>query len=324
MQKNRQDRMKKISDYLEGIKKVAVTGHVSPDGDCVGSCLGLLNYLRDNHPEITAHVFLEKVKETFDYLPLINEIRHEDSGEDYDLMILLDISSPDRISFSSQIMKRTPATLCLDHHLTNPGGFTWMYNDPTASSASEVLYRHLDPEKISFNCATCLYTGIVHDTGVFQYSSTSPETMRIAGELMSRGVEFTSIIDDSFFARTYLQNRAMGEILAGSQLLLGGKAVAGYMLRERRWELGVKPVDLDGVVAQLRNTIGADTAIFMYQLDDGVFKVSLRSRKITDVSAIAAKYGGGGHVRASGFKIKGRAEEIISLLADDIKEQLGP
>ncbi len=315
--------MKKLSDYLQGVKRIAITGHMSPDGDCAGSCLGLLNYLRDNYPEITAHLFLETVKDTLAYLPLFEEIRHEDSGEEYDLIILLDISAANRIAFCTDILERTPRSLCLDHHRTNPGGFTWMYNDPEASSASEVLYRHLEPEKISLNCATCLYTGIVHDTGVFQYSCTTPETMRVAGELMSRGVDFSTIIEDSFFARTFLQNRVLGEILAESRLYFDGRVVVGSIRRERRWELGVKPIDLDGVVAQLRNTIGADTAVFLYQLDGGEYKISLRSKRIVDVSSIAARYGGGGHIRASGFKTRGEEENILNSILEDIAQQLG-
>ena len=151
--------MKRIEDYLDGIKKIAITGHTSPDGDCAGSCLGLWNYLKDNYPDITAHVYLQEIKSTLDFLRGADEIRHEDTGEDYDLMILLDISSKTRISFAENILQRVPKTLCIDHHVTNPGGFTWFDNDPGASSASEVLSRYLDPEKISVRCAECLYTG---------------------------------------------------------------------------------------------------------------------------------------------------------------------
>ncbi len=314
--------MKRIEEYLEGIQKVAITGHTSPDGDCVGSCLAMLNYLCDNYPQITAHVYLKEAKDVFDYLPLIDEIRHEDTGEQYDMLILLDISSKTRIDFCDKILERTAQTLCIDHHLTNTGDFTWFDNDPDASSACEVLYRHLDPEKISLNCAVCLYTGIVHDTGVFQYSNTSAETMRIAGEMMEKGVPFTKIIDESFFQKTYLQNRVLGEILAESKVYLDGLVVVGSITRERRWQLGVKPIDLDSVVAQLRNTKGTDVAIFLYQLDDGVYKISLRSREKVDVSRIAAEYDGGGHIRASGCKINEKPEVIIDSLLALIKEQL--
>lgn len=314
--------MERLKSYLENVGKVAITGHVSPDGDCMGSCLGLLNYLRDNYPEITAHVFLQEAKGPFDFLPLCEEIRHEDSGEDYDLMILLDISSITRISFAEEIFKRTEKSLCIDHHITNPGGFTWMENDYKASSACEVLYRYFDPDRISKNCATCLYTGIIHDTGVFQYSQTSRETMQIAGILMEKGVPFTKIIDESFFRKTFLQNRILGEVLANSRLYLDGMVVAGVMTRARRMEYGAKASDLDGVVAALRNTDCADVAIFLYQLDDGMYKISLRSREIVDVSLVASEFGGGGHIRASGAKASGDPELILEQILSVIKKQL--
>ena len=81
--------MKRIEDYLDGIKRIAITGHTSPDGDCAGSCLGLWNYLKDNYPDITAHVYLQEIKSAFDFLRGVDEIRHEDTGEDYDLMMRL-------------------------------------------------------------------------------------------------------------------------------------------------------------------------------------------------------------------------------------------
>lgn len=314
--------MEKLADFLNGVKKIAITGHLSPDGDCIGSCLALFHYLKDNYPQITAHVFLQQAKESLLFLPDSDQIRHEDSKEDYDLMVLLDISSKDRIAFATDILSRTQKTLCIDHHLTNPGGFTWMTNDPGASSACEVLYRFLDPDKISLNCAVCLYTGIIHDTGVFQYSSTSSETMRIAGVLMDKGVPFTKIVDESFFTKTYLQNKVMGEILSESSLHLNGQVVAGCITGKRRHELGVRPMDLDGVVAALRNTEGADVAVFLYQLDDGMYKISLRSREIVDVSKVAAVFGGGGHVRASGAKSDLAPEVILEKLLFEINKQL--
>lgn len=314
--------MELLGEYLNNVKKVAITGHVSPDGDCIGSCLGLLNYLRDNYPQITAHVFLQEAKGPFSFLPLSEEIRHEDSNETYDMIFLLDISSITRISFAQAVYERTPKAFCIDHHITNPGGFTWTENDPTASSACEVLYRFLDPDKISKNCAVCLYTGIVHDTGVFQYSQTTSKTMQIAGVLMDKGVPFSKIIDESFFQKTFLQNRVMGEILVNSQLYLDGMLVFGTMSRERRAQLGAKSSDLDGVVAALRNTAGTDTAVFLYQLDDGMYKISMRSREIVDVSEVTALFGGGGHVRAAGAKTSGSAEEILKKILAAVEEQL--
>ncbi len=314
--------MKRIEDYLDGIKRIAITGHVSPDGDCAGSCLGLWNYLKDNYPDITAHVYLQETKDVFNFLRGVDEIRHDDTGEDYDLMILLDISSKNRIAFAEKILERVPKTLCIDHHVTNPGGFTWFDNDPMASSASEVLSRYLDPEKISLSCAECLYTGIVHDTGVFQYTCTSPETMRTAAMLMEKGLDFTKIIEESFFAKTYSQNLAMAKVITGSKLMLNGMVIAGVMTREERWKLGMKAAELDNIVSQLRYTSGVDVAIFLYQLDGGEYKVSLRSKEIIDVSAVAAVFDGGGHVRAAGCKFCGEPDEIMDKLIAEIVKQL--
>ena len=314
--------MKHIEDYLDGVKRIAITGHTSPDGDCVGSCLGLWNYLKDNYPDITAHVYLQEIKSVFDYLRGADEIRHEDTGDDYDLMILLDISSKTRISFAEKILQRVPKTLCIDHHVTNPGGFTWFDNDPGASSASEVLSRYLDPEKISARCAECLYTGIVHDTGVFQYTCTSPATMRTAAMLMEKDIDFTGIIENSFFAKTYSQNLAMAQVITGSKLMLNGMVIVGVMPREERWKLGMKAAELDNIVSQLRYTEGVDVAVFLYQLDGGEYKVSLRSKEIIDVSAVAASFDGGGHVRAAGCMLKGEPADITDKLIAEIIKQL--
>ena len=316
------DPVRPIDYYLKDRKRVAITGHVSPDGDCLGSCLGLYNYIKDNYPQITADVYLQEARSTFDYMPGIELVRHEDMGEDYDMLVLLDISSKERIAFCTALLERTKTTLCLDHHFTNPGGFTWFYNDPEASSASEVLYRHLDPEKISKNCATCLYTGIIHDTGVFQYPATSPETMRIAGELMGKGVDFSTIIDEGFFQKTFLQNRALGDILSNAKLYLDDQVIIGSITRKRRHELGVEAKDLDSVVPQLRNTSEVDTAVFLYQLDDGAYKASFRSRRLVDVSAVSAKFGGGGHIRAAGCRFEGALDDIIETVLSALKEQL--
>ena len=100
------------------------------------------------------------------------------------------------------------------------------------SSASEVLYGLLDADKIDRSIAVAIYTGIIHDTGVFQYSSTSPETMRIAGELMKTGFDFNKVIEKSFYEKTYIQNQVMGRVLAESIMLQDGKCIVGYLRRK--------------------------------------------------------------------------------------------
>lgn len=189
-------------------------------------------------------------------------------------------------------------------------------------SACEVLYGLLDADKIDQSIAIPLYTGMAHDTGVFQYSSTTPETMRIAGELMKTGFDFSRIIDESFYQKTYLQNQVMGRVLAESILLQEGKCVVGYLKRREMDFYGVEGNDMEGIVSQLRLTAGVEVAIFIYELETQRFKVSLRSNGKVDVSKIAVFFGGGGHVRASGCDMQGSMYDVINNLTAEIEKQL--
>lgn len=315
--------MNSLVECLDGVRSVAIAGHVNPDGDCIGSCMGMYLYLRDNFPDIRADVYMEKPREVFYYIEDLDKVRTEyDMSAQYDLLILLDISSKDRIGVAGPCLETAGAVLCLDHHVTNQGHYTWFRNIPHASSASEVVFGVLEEEKISRACAAALYTGIVHDTGVFQYSSTSPETMRIAAALMEKGINFSRIVDQSFYQKTYVQNQIMGRTLMESIMLLDGRCIVGLVRLKEMKFYGLKPSDMDGIVSQLRNTIGVEVAIFLYELKLQCFKVSLRSKEIVDVSKIAALFGGGGHVRAAGFNMHGTPYDVINNITPYVEEQL--
>ena len=320
--------MSRIEGFLEGVHAAAISGHINPDGDCVGSCLGLYCYLQDNYPEIETDVYLQKPSGVFGFLKGIEDIsEYAGRNKKYDLLILLDISDLGRVKEGKSLTANSRKILCIDHHRTNEGeGCDYFFNEPDSSSACEVLYNMLDPEKISFDCAQALYTGIVHDTGVFRYSCTSPSTMKIAGELMGKGIPFTDIIQDSFYKKTYRQNVCMGRVLASSELLFGGNAVIGMIGRAERSELGLTSKELDGIVNQLSNTAGVEVTVFMYELDGGgEYKASLRSWKKVDVSGICRAFGGGGHIRAAGCIIKGNAreakEKLLPLIEQELKAQ---
>ena len=170
--------------------------------------------------------------------------------------------------------------------------------------------------------ATAVYTGMIHDTGVFQYSSTSPETMRIAGELMKTGIPFSRIIDESFYQKTYIQNQVMGRVLAESILLQNGTCIIGYLRKKDMDFYGVTGSDLYGIVSQLRLTRGVEVAIFIYELETQSFKVSLRSNGRVDVSKVAVFFGGGGHTRAAGCDLQGSMYDVINNITAEIEKQL--
>ena len=219
-------------------------------------------------------------------------------------------------------MGRAKDTLCIDHHITNEGFAASNVIDPGASSSCEVLYGLLEDSMITKETAECLYTGIIHDTGVFKYSNTSAKTMGIAGKLMEKGIDFSAIIDESFYEKTYLQNQILGRALFESVTFLEGRCIFSVIrLKDMRF-YGVSSQDLDGIVEQMRVTKGVECAIVLYEIQSQVFKVSLRSKRFLDVSKVAAYFGGGGHVRAAGCTMSGSLYDVINNLSAHIEKQL--
>ncbi len=315
--------MERIEEILDGVTSMGIAGHVRPDGDCVGSCMALYLYMRTWYPDIQTDIYLEKPKPIFGHIAHMDEVKYEvEENKVYDLFVTCDVSSPDRLAVARELFAGAKKTVCIDHHVSNPGFAQINHVHGEVSSASEVLYKLLDENKINLDIATAIYTGMIHDTGVFQYSSTSPETMRIAGELMAKGVDFSNIIDESFYQKTYIQNQVMGRVLAESIMLLDGKCIVGYMKMRDMDFYGVIPSDLDGIVSQLRLTRGVEVAMFIYEHESQLFKVSLRSNGVVDVSKIAAYFGGGGHVKAAGCDMAGSMYDVINNISEQIEKQL--
>ena len=307
---------------IEESDKIGIVGHIRPDGDCVGSTLGFYNYIRDNYPEKKVCVYLEEFSKDFMFLSGADKVKHEPDGEVYDLGVSIDCADTERHGRNGEIFKKAKKTVCIDHHISNKGFGEVNVIKPELSSASELLYTLLEKEKITAEAAEAIYTGIVHDTGVFQYSCTSPQTMRIAAELMEMGINFSRIIDKSFYEKSYVQNQILGRCLMESILIMGGKVIVGY-IRKRDMEFyGVEPKDLDGIVQQLRVTKGVEVAIFIYEVKTQEFKVSLRSNGDVDVNAVASYFSGGGHVKAAGCTMQGSVYDVINNLTRPIAKQL--
>lgn len=313
-----------LQQMLEGVDSVAILGHIRPDGDCLGSTLGLYNYLQLNYPDIKVSVYLQEAADKFHYMKGFETIRHQTDEEIYELCICLDCGDMERLGEFACYMERAKKSLCLDHHITNTRFAQTNIVEEGASSTCEALFRQLDEEKIHKAAAECLYTGIVHDTGVFKYSCTSAETMKIAGKLMEKGIDFGKIIDNSFYRKTYIQNQILGRALLESVTFFGGRCIFSAIRENEMKFYGVDSRDLDGIIDQLRLTDGVEVAIFIYQTGAQEFKVSMRSQKIVDVSKIAAYFGGGGHVRAAGCTMNGSIHDVINNLSDEIARQLDP
>lgn len=318
------EKMISLDECMKNITSVAVSGHVRPDGDCAGSCLAVYNYICDNYPDSDVVLFLEPISEKFSFLKQADKIQDAafaDQARVFDLFIALDCGDLGRLGKAGHFFDTARSTVCVDHHVTNRSFAEINYIFPNASSTCELVYQLMDREKITKEIAECLYLGIVHDTGVFQYSCTSSKTMQIAGELMDKGINYPKIVDETYYIRTYAQQKIWGMALMNSELCLDGRCIYSIITKEDMDWYQVTPKELDGIVSQLRSTEGVEVSIFLYETGEG-YKISLRSASFVDVAKIASGFGGGGHARAAGASCSEEPKIILRTLLSDIRTQL--
>lgn len=316
--------MRDFASQLQGIQTAAIAGHVRPDGDCVGSCLAVYNYIKNCFPKVSVTLYLETIPNKFKFLAGADEIVHSCEEEKiYDVFIALDCGDKARLGGAAKYFQTAKKTICVDHHISNDSFADENYIFPKASSTSELVFELMEEENVTKEIAECIYLGIVHDTGVFQYSCTSAKTMEAAGKLMEKGIDFSGIIDDTFYTKTYEQNQIMGKALLNSRRYLNDRVIATVITLLDMEEYHALPRHLDGIVNQLRITRGVEAAIFLYENEDKTYKVSTRSNGLVDVAALAIKFGGGGHARAAGFSMEGEPEDMIRTIVAEIEKQLG-
>ncbi len=313
--------MKRVDELIsDDIKSIGIAGHVNPDGDCVGSCGALFLYLCRRYPRARVDLYLETPEQMLRGMAGAEEaLSAAEEDFTYDLFIVCDVSDEDRIGVAGDLFRRARRTACIDHHVSNGGFADLNHIEPESSSCSEVLTRLMDRDGIDREIAESLYTGIIHDTGVFQYPNTTPETLRAAAFLIGRGVDFSGIIDRTFNARTFEQNRILGIGLSRLEKICGGLAVISFVTAEEMRAAGVTGSDVGIVVPSMRYTEGAEAAAFLYEKGENEIKVSLRSCSYLNVSEIASFFGGGGHVRAAGFTLGGSLETVKARVTDALE-----
>lgn len=306
-----------------GAEKIGISAHIRPDGDAVGSSMALYLYLKKMLPDASVKLFLENPPDNLVHLKYINEIDSDYEYNDvFDVFFALDTKA-DRLGKAEGFFHSAKKKINIDHHISNDTGCGDVNVVlPKASSTAEVLYGLMQEEYLDEDIAVALYTGIIHDCGVFQYSNTSKETMMIGAKLISFGFPFSKIIEESFYQKTYLQNQILGRALMESVLLFEGKCIVSCIDQKILQLYQALPSDMDGIVNQLRNSKGVDCAVFMYEIASMEYKVSMRSNENVDVAKVATCFGGGGHMRAAGCTMSGTIQDVINNLTKQIEIQL--
>lgn len=311
-----------ILNECKDAKTIGISGHIRPDGDCVGSVSALYQFLKKSLKDTEIEVLLEQPSEVFADMPAYEKMTGSyEKQTEFDVFIILD-SVIDRIGFAEQFAKAAKKTINIDHHISNEGlDCDVNYIVPTASSTAELVYEVIGEENLDEQIAKSIYIGIIHDCGVFQYSNTSPKTLRIAAKLLEYGFDFPKLIDETFYEKTYVQNQILGRALLESILFMDGRCIASMIDKKLMDFYNVTSKDLEGIVNQLRIVKGVECAIFMYQIGTLEYKVSLRSCGAVDVAKVATYFGGGGHVRAAGCTMCGTYYDVLNNLSKEIAKQ---
>lgn len=312
-----------LKQELAEAETIAISGHVRPDGDCVGATTAMYQYVKKLIPGAQVDLYLEQPSEVFSFLKGYEYINSKyDKEMVYDVFIALDCGDEDRLGDAAKYYESARKTICVDHHISNTGFADVDYIVPTASSTCELIFDLMERIKLDVHIAESIFLGIVHDTGVFQYESTSPKTFEVAGILASFDFDRSGIIDRTFYQKSYIANQILGRALLESFLIMDGKCIVSMVDRKTMEFYDALPRSLEGIVNQLRITRGVECAIFLHETGIQEYKVSMRSNRIVDVAKIAAVFGGGGHIRAAGCTMNGTFHDVINNLSYYIEKQL--
>lgn len=308
--------LKEAANRIKAADRILVTAHVQPDGDAIGSTLATVQILSSIGK--TAQVFIDDtVRKNLHALPHFEEIRRPAEGEtfDADLLLILD-TSPDRIG---NVRKLTDAPILnVDHHVTNSGDGFELYREHEAAATCEIIFklaRELDAT-ITPDIATCLYTGLATDTGFFQFSNTRAETLATASELIKCGVS-PNFISEQLERKSLAEVQGL-RVALGSLKMFYDNKVAGMFLD---YATAQTFDSTEGFIDEIRVIDTVDVAFLITEKAPNFCRVSMRSKGV-DVSKVAAKLGGGGHIRAAGCTLKTTLAEAEKILIEALGEAI--
>lgn len=303
---------------LLGAQDIVLCTHVSPDGDTLGSTLGLARFLRQQGKQVT--VFCDDIiSANFSFLSGIGECRRPQEGEHLqpDLLVVVDASSADRIGIVGEVVQ-PKQLLNIDHHISNTRFAEYLYLDAQAAAVGEIMSELFEANgwAMDSEIATCFYTAISTDCGSFRYANTTAKTMRQAAKLLEYGVR-PNEISDSLDMRDRATVELLSRVLPSLSFAYEGRVA--YLTVPN--ELYSKEAQTDSFVSYPRYIEGVDVGILFKAVEPEVTRVSLRSRTV-DVAKVALSFGGGGHIRAAGCTIKAPVEQAREQLLAALGKEL--
>ena len=320
MANKRYDDIKQFADLLLSNGSYALFCHIHPDGDSIGSAVGLQLMLKSigKHADVYCS---DSVDEKYsNILSDFNMISAKDIDREYDCYVAIDVSSTDRLGKYENGFLSKENTFCIDHHQTNLGIAKYNYIKDCSANAENVLElfkaKNLPLDK---NIATALYLGLCTDTGNFTHSNTNPETMEHAAELLRQGVDCQAVNFYAFSAQSRNRAKLYGQTMSKIEYYLDGKLAVIAVSAEALKNCGCEKSDTSGFIDFIMGINGVKVGACLMESSLNCWKVSLRGKGV-NVCNVATEYGGGGHIAAAGCTICGFLYDVIEKLVKSVKE----
>jgi phosphoesterase RecJ-like protein len=303
------DSIAEILSVIGAHQTFVVTSHARPDGDAIGSALGMMHLLDAMGKDVTV-AFADVIPEIYRGIPGVERIVHALPSQRPDAAVLLECDSVVRTGFD-QIEAGT--TINIDHHLSGKNFADHNWIDASAAAVGALVYELAIAagQRITPEMATCLYTAVVTDTGSFQFSSTTPATFALASHLVDSGADHNGVAQAVFFSNPAAKMRLLGVAL--NRMVIDDSIAWSFITQSDMAATGAGVEDCEGVVNSLIGIEGVCAAVFLREMPGGKeFRLSLRSKDPVNVAEVAGHFAGGGHRNASGGTVDGPVEEAVN------------
>lgn len=315
-----------LDNILEEIKKaekIVILTHETPDGDAIGSSLGMETALKKLGKD--ADVIIKEYPKVFDFLPNREGVKTISDIEKYDLAIALDCADLKRL-VGKEYFEKAKQTIVIDHHGSNQMFGDINFVNPVSPACCQILigmfeYFNIDIDK---ELGTCILTGIITDTGGFKYQGVTAETFEFTAELLSKGVNVSDIYKKVLQTKTKANFELMKRVMNRMEILEDGKVTFTYITNKDLEEVNANIGDHEGLVELGRDIEGVEVSIFIRQKenDENTYKISMRSNNYVNVSDVCLMFSGGGHQRAAGATAQGTIEQVKEKLLKELKKVL--
>ena len=314
----------RIIEALRESRTICVVGHIRPDGDCVGSQLGLTLALRSEGKKVSCWNE-DRIPEKYRFLDPDGIIQKPKKGMEFDCVVAADAASFDRLGLVGRCVANRKLLINIDHHESNTrfGDLNWVSaHEP---STGELVFRLLKIAKwpITKRIADCLFTAVSTDTGSFQYASTRPGTYHVAGELVSRGADLARICDEVYQSYPLSRARLLRHIYSHFRLTHEDQIAYFWLKKADLARTGADSSDSEGLIDHIRAIAPVVVACMFEEIDPQLTRISLRSKsEKVNVNTIAAQFGGGGHPAAAGARIPGKPLSVQRKVIAALKKAL--